>query len=297
VQRSPSYVLSLPEQDPLAKLLRKFLSPTRAFPVIRWKNVLTATLFYQLSKRRPALVKKLLRKGLEAALPSGYAIDTHFKPKYDPWDQRLCFVPDGDLFRVLSNGTASIETDTIDTFTEKGLRLSSGKELEADIIITATGLNMLAVGGMSFFVDGQRVKLSETVGYKGMMFSGIPNLATAVGYTNASWTLKCDLTCEYVCRLLNYMDDEGYTQVVPRRPDPSEPTMPFIDLKSGYVQRSIDEFPRQGLKAPWRLYQNYVRDVLLLRHGKLHDEALMFSRGGSARRRPSTRNEDRAPAA
>jgi monooxygenase len=295
LQRSPSYVLALSEQDPLARLLRKFLSPAAAFPVIRWKNVLTATLFYQLSKRRPALVKKLLRKGLEAALPSGYAIDTHFKPKYDPWDQRLCFVPDGDLFKVLSDGSASIETDTIDTFTETGLRLASGKELEADIVITATGLNMLAVGGMSFFVDGRRVKLSETVGYKGMMFSGIPNLATAVGYTNASWTLKCDLTCEYVCRLLNYMADEGYTQVVPTRPDPSEPTMPFIDLKSGYVQRSIDDFPRQGLKAPWRLYQNYVRDVLLLRHGKLADEALTFSRAGARTR--SSREEDRAPAA
>ncbi|HET7310618.1 MAG TPA: NAD(P)/FAD-dependent oxidoreductase [Mycobacteriales bacterium] len=294
LQRSPSYVLSLPEQDPLAKLLRKFLSPTAAFPIIRWKNVLTATLFYQLSKRRPALVKKLLRKGLEAALPSGYAIDTHFKPKYDPWDQRLCFVPDGDLFKALSSGSASIETDTIDTFTETGLRLASGKELDADIIVTATGLNMLAVGGMKFTVDGRPVKLSETVGYKGMMFSGIPNLATAVGYTNASWTLKCDLTCEYVCRLLNYMDDEGYQQVVPTRPDPSEPTLPFIDLKSGYVQRSIDDFPRQGTRAPWRLYQNYIRDVLLLRHGKLDDGALKFSKSG---RRAQSRDEDRAPAA
>ncbi|HET6818693.1 MAG TPA: NAD(P)/FAD-dependent oxidoreductase [Mycobacteriales bacterium] len=294
LQRSPSYVLSLPEQDPLAKLLRKFLSPSAAFPVIRWKNVLTATLFYQLSKRRPKLVKRLLRKGLEAALPSGYAIDTHFKPKYDPWDQRLCFVPDGDLFKVLSDGSASVETDTIDTFTESGIRLASGKELEADIIVTATGLNMLAVGGMKFVVDGRPMKLSETVGYKGMMFSGIPNLATAVGYTNASWTLKCDLTCEYVCRLLNYMDEEGYRQVVPSRPDPSEPTLPFIDLKSGYVQRSIDDFPRQGTKAPWRLYQNYIRDVMLLRHGKLADEALQFTRGG---RRASARDEDRAPAA
>ena len=295
LQRSPSYVLSLPEQDPLAKLLRKFLSPTRAFPIIRWKNVLTATLFYQLSKRRPALVKKLLRKGLEAALPSGYAIDTHFKPKYDPWDQRLCFVPDGDLFKALNSGKASIETDTIETFTETGLKLTSGKELDADVIITATGLNMLAVGGMTFHVDGRQVKLSETVGYKGMMFSGIPNRATAVGYTNASWTLKCDLTEEYVCRLLNYMTEEGYRQVVPTRPDPSEPTLPFIDLKSGYVQRSIDQFPRQGTRAPWRLYQNYIRDVLMLRHGKLEDGALQFSREG--RRTTASRDKDRAPAA
>jgi monooxygenase len=283
LQRSPTYVISLPAKDPLAGLLRKFLSAKAAYPVIRWKNVLMTMLSFQLSRRRPHIMKAIIRKGLEKQLPVGYDIDTHFKPRYNPWDQRLCLVPDGDLFQVLSEGRASIVTDTIDRFTENGVRLASGQELEADVVVTATGLNMLALGGVTFEVDGRPVKLSDTVGYKGMMFSGIPNLATAVGYTNASWTLKCDLTCEYVCRMLNYMDDKGYRTVVPRWADPSMPTVPFIDLTSGYVQRSIDQFPRQGPKAPWRLYQNYIRDVLLLRHGKLVDNALEFGRGGSTR--------------
>ncbi|HET7530983.1 MAG TPA: NAD(P)/FAD-dependent oxidoreductase [Mycobacteriales bacterium] len=296
LQRSPTYVVSLPAKDPLAGLLRKFLSAKAAYPIIRWKNVLLTMLSFQLSRRRPHVMKGIIRKGLQKQLPAGYDIDTHFTPRYNPWDQRLCLVPDGDLFRVLSDGTASIVTDTIDTFTERGIRLASGEELEADIIVTATGLNMLALGGLTFTVDGRPVKLSETIGYKGMMFSGVPNLASAVGYTNASWTLKCDLTCEYVCRLLNYMDDEGYRQVVPKAPDPSVPTRPFIDLTSGYVQRSVDQFPRQGQKAPWRLYQNYVRDILLLRHGKLVDDALEFSRGGSASAPPSTEPEERLTA-
>jgi monooxygenase len=282
LQRSPTYVISLPARDPLAGLLRKFLSARAAYPVIRWKNVLLTMFSFQLSRRRPHIMKAIIRKGLEKQLPEGYDIDTHFKPRYNPWDQRLCLVPDGDLFQVLSEGRASIVTDTIDRFTEGGIRLASGEELEADVIITATGLNMLALGGVTFAVDGRPVKLSETVGYKGMMFSGIPNLATAVGYTNASWTLKCDLTCEYVCRMLNYMHDKGYRVVVPKWADPSMPTVPFIDLTSGYVQRSIDQFPRQGPKAPWRLYQNYIRDVLLLRHGKLVDDALEFTSGGTA---------------
>src|SRR3954463_13600440 len=286
LQRSPTYVISLPAKDPLAGLLRKFLSAKAAYPVIRWKNVLMTMLSFQLSRRRPHVMKAIIRKGLEKQLPADYDIDTHFKPRYNPWDQRLCLVPDGDLFKVLSEGRASIVTDTIDRFTEKGVLLTSGEELEAGVVVTATGLNMLALGGVTFEVDGRPVKLSETVGYRGMMFSGIPNLATAVGYTNASWTLKCDLTCEYVCRMLNYMDDNGYRTVVPKWADPSMPTVPFIDLTSGYVQRSIDQFPRQGPKAPWRLYQNYIRDVLLLRHGKLVDNALEFGRGGSANAEP-----------
>src|SRR3954451_19921056 len=217
LQRSPTYVVSLPAKDPLAGLLRKFLSAKAAYPVIRWKNVLMTMLSFQISRRRPHIMKALIRKGLEKQLPADYDIDTHIKPRYNPWDQRLCLVPDGDLFKVLSEGRASIVTDTVDRFTEKGIRLTSGEELEADIVVTSTGLNMLALGGVTFEVDGRAVKLSETVGYKGMMFSGVPNLATAVGYTNASWTLKCDLTCEYVCRMLNYMDDKGYRTVVPKR--------------------------------------------------------------------------------
>ena len=282
LQRSPTYVVSLPAEDPLAKRLRSVLPPKVAYPIVRWKNVLRTMLSFQLSRRRPAMMKAVLRKGLVKALPADFDIDTHFNPRYNPWDQRLCLVPDGDLFKSLGSGKASIVTDQIETITETGIRLASGEELEADIIVTATGLQMLLLGGLSVAVDGAEVKLSETVGYKGMMFSGVPNLAAAAGYTNASWTLKCDLTCEYVCRMLNYMDDEGYRTVMPKWADPSLPTVPFIDLTSGYVQRSIDQFPRQGPKAPWRLYQNYIRDVLLLRHGKLVDNALEFGRGGSA---------------
>jgi cation diffusion facilitator CzcD-associated flavoprotein CzcO len=277
LQRSPSYVLSLPGSDPFANLVRRVLPPKVAYSVVRWKNVLLTTLFFQLSRRRPKLVKSLIRKGVEKALPPGYDIDTHFKPRYDPWDQRVCLVPDGDLFEAIGKGRASVVTDQIDTFTETGLRLASGAELEADLVVTATGLNLLALGGMQIAVDGRDVVLPETVGYKGMMLAGVPNLAIALGYTNASWTLKCDLTCEYVCRLLNHMDEHGYRQCTARNRDPELPTQPFIDLTAGYVQRSIDQFPKQGLKAPWRLYQNYARDILMLRFGALTDDAMEFS--------------------
>jgi monooxygenase len=277
LQRSPSYVLSLPARDPLADLIRRALPTKTAYAVVRWKNVLVTTAFFQLSRRAPRLVRKLIRRGVERQLPPGYDVDTHFNPRYDPWDQRVCLVPDGDLFAAVGEGRASIVTDRIETFTETGLRLESGAELEADVIVTATGLNLLALGGLSLAVDGREITLSETVGYKGMMFSGAPNLAVSLGYTNASWTLKCDLTCEYVCRLLNHMDERGYVQCMPRRPDPSVATQPFIDLTSGYVQRSIATFPQQGARAPWRLHQNYARDILLLRRGPIEDEGIEFS--------------------
>jgi monooxygenase len=244
--------------------------------------VLLTSLFFQLSRHAPRFIKALIRKGVEKRLPPGYDIDTHFKPRYDPWDQRVCLVPDGDLFEALGKGRASIVTDRIETFTEKGLRLASGAELEADLIVTATGLKLLPLGGMTIAVDGQEIELSETVGYKGVMFSGVPNLAIALGYTNASWTLKCDLTCQYVCRLLNHMDQHGHRQCTPRAPDPSLPTQPFIDLASGYVLRSIDRFPKQGSRTPWRLHQNYARDILLLRRGALQDEGMEFSNAGFA---------------
>src|SRR4051794_33660949 len=227
LQRSPTYVVSLPAKDPLAGLLRKFLSPKAAYPVIRWKNVLLTMLSFQLSRRRPHIMKAIIRKGLEKQLPADYDIDTHFKPRYNPWDQRLCLVPDGDLFEALSTDKASIATDQIETFTETGIKLASGAELDADIIITATGLQMLAIGGLSVAVDGVDVKFNETVGYKGMMFSGVPNLAAAIGYTNASWTLKCDLVCEYVCRMLNHMDATGMRQVTARWTRPELPARPF----------------------------------------------------------------------
>src|SRR4051794_8486049 len=277
LQRSPTYVVSLPAEDPLALRLRKRLPDRIAYPLLRWKNVLISMLSFQLSRRRPAVMKAFIRKGLQKALPQDYDIDTHFRPRYNPWDQRLCLVPDGDLFKVLSDGHASIVTDQIETFTETGLKLASGAELEADIIITATGLQMLAFGGLSLTVDGADVTLSETVGYKGMMLSGVPNMAAAVGYTNASWTLKCDLICEYVCRLLNHMNTVGLRQVTPRWTEETLPSRPFVDLTSGYVLRSVQEFPRQGEAPPWRLYQNYIRDVLMIRRGALEDEAIEFS--------------------
>ncbi len=277
LQRSPSYVVSLPGRDPLARLLRKLFPPRIVYPVVRWKNVLIAMGFFQLSRRRPRFVKGLIRAGVKRRLPDGFDVDTHFRPSYNPWDQRVCLVPDDDLFRVLSDGSASIVTDRIETFTEDGLKLESGTEIEADVIVTATGLNLLPLGGMQLTVDGAPVKLSDTVGYKGMMFSGVPNLAVALGYTNASWTLKCDLCSNYVCRLIEFMDEHGYDEARPVEPDPSLPREPFIDFNSGYVLRAIESFPKQGPHAPWRLYQNYPRDIRMLRRGPLEDEGIVFS--------------------
>jgi cation diffusion facilitator CzcD-associated flavoprotein CzcO len=281
LQRSPTYIVSLSAEDPVASYLNRRLPARLAYPILRWKNVLLMMLSFQLSRRRPTIAKALLRRGVERHLPPGYDIDTHFKPRYGPWDQRLCLVPDGDLFEAICSGRVSMVTDRVDTFTERGLRLQSGAELEADLIVTATGLNLLALGGMPIAVDGREVDLARTMSYKGMMLAGVPNLAIAFGYANASWTLKCDLTCEYVCRLLNHMRDQGYVQCTPLNRDPSITEEPFIDFSSGYVQRSIDRFPRQGSKAPWRLYQNYALDVLSLRFGAVSDGAMQFARAGS----------------
>lgn len=280
LQRSPSYVLSLPGRDPLAQLLRRVLPPKAAYPIVRWKNVLLATLMYQLSRRRPMFMRRLLRRGVASQLPAGYDVDTHFSPRYDPWDERLCLVPDGDLFKALSSGRASVITDRIETFTETGIQLASGAEIEADLIVTATGLNLLVFGGIDVLVDGQPVRFSDTVGYKGIMFSGVPNLALTLGYTNASWTLKGDLAWEWTCRVINHMDAHGYDTVLASGPDPSEPTQPFIDLRSGYVLRSIDQLPKQGMRMPWRLHQNYPRDIVLLRRGAIEGDGLQFSRLG-----------------
>ena len=278
LQRSPSYVVSLPAIDPVARLIRRILPTRAAYSLLRWKNVLLQMAVFQLSRRRPRLVKALIRKGVERRLPPGYDVDEHFDPPYNPWDQRMCLVPDGDLFEALGDGSASIVTDRIRSFTETGLVLESGAELEADVIVTATGLNLIPLGGLELAVDGAEVILPETMGYKGMMLSGVPNLAFAVGYTNASWTLKADLTSEYLCRLLNHMDVHGYRRVTPRNTDPSVEAEPFIDFNSGYVLRAIDKFPRQGSKPPWRLHQNYARDIVVLRRGTLEDGSLEFAR-------------------
>ena len=278
LQRSPTYVISRPEIDTLSRALGKILPEKLAYGLTRWKNVSLQALMFQMSRRFPKLVKRLLRKSARDWLGKDFDVDTHFNPRYNPWDQRLCLVPNGDLFRSLRQGTSTVVTDHIEHFTESGIRLKSGDVLEADIIVSATGLELLVFGGMQLTVDSQPVVIPETVGYKGMMFSDVPNLALAAGYTNASWTLKCDLTSEYVCRLLAYMDRHNYQYCVAKFNDPQMQRIPFLDLASGYVDRAIDELPKQGSKAPWRLYQNYLLDILNLRAGSVRDKAMKFYR-------------------
>jgi cation diffusion facilitator CzcD-associated flavoprotein CzcO len=283
LQRSPTYIASLPAQDRIATWLRRHLPGRAAYAIVRWKNVLIQTAFYQLSRRRPELVKRMIRRGVQRSLPPGYDVDKHFKPRYNPWDQRMCLVPDGDLFRAISSGEASVVTDKIASFTERGIELESGEELEADAIVTATGLNLLFLGGMRLAVDGEEVDVPSRMTYKGMMLSDVPNMAFTVGYTNASWTLKADLTSEYVCRLLNHMDAHGYRRCAPEV-DPSVAEQPLLDFTSGYVQRSLDQFPKQGSKEPWKLRQNYVFDIRTIRRGPIDDGAMRFSNGASRSR-------------
>jgi cation diffusion facilitator CzcD-associated flavoprotein CzcO len=228
------------------------------------------------------VLKAILRRGLLRELPDGYDVDRDFKPRYNPWDQRLCVVPDGDLFQAIRSDRADVVTDTIETFTERGIRLTSGRELEADLIVTATGLNLQMLGGASLSVDGREVAFGDTVAYKGMMFSGVPNAALSIGYTNASWTLKCDLICEYVCRLLKFMDERDYAYCVPVAPPEGEPLDPLIDFSSGYVLRAIATLPKQGSRPPWRLNQNYFRDIGLFRRAPLDDEGMRFVSGAEA---------------
>ena len=278
LQRSPTYVISMPGEDAIANRLRSILPAKAAYTIVRWKNVTLQGLFYRLSRKRPGLMKKLLRRGLERVLPVGYDIDKHFKPRYNPWDQRLCLVPDADLFRVLSDGSAEIVTETIKTFTEQSIQLDSGVELEADVVITATGLNVLFLGGMTVRVDGEELEMAKEMTYKGMMLSDIPNFAFTLGYTNASWTLKADLVAEYVCRLLNHMDVAGYDVCVPRISDPSVTEEPLLDFNSGYVLRALERLPKQGSKEPWKLKQSYPFDLRAMRFGPLEDGTMQFSR-------------------
>jgi monooxygenase len=277
LQRSPTYIASMPAEDPIAEALRRFLPDRAVYPIVRWKNVLLQSLFYQLSRRRPQVVKKIIRRGVERSLPPGYDVNKHFKPKYNPWDQRMCLVPNGDLFKSIRDGSATVVTETIDRFTAGGIKLTSGEELEADVIVTATGLNLLFLGGMELVVDGEPVELSKKMAYKGMMLNGVPNCAFTVGYTNASWTLKADLTSEYVVRILAHMDANGYRKSAPEISDPTIEEEPLLDFTSGYVLRSLHEFPKQGSKEPWKLRQNYVRDIRTIRRGPIDDGALKFS--------------------
>src|SRR2546422_2856897 len=277
LQRSPTYIISMPGEDTVANWLRRRLPARVAYGITRWKNVLLALWFYRFCRRHPKRARALITRWLRNDLGPDCDVATHFNPRYNPWEQRLCLVPDSDLFKTMRQGRASVVTDQIETFTEKGLKLRSGAELETDVIVTATGLNLRLLGGLEATVDGVRVDFAKTFNYKGMMFSDVPNLALAVGYTNASWTLKAELICRYVCRLLKHMEKTGTRQCTPRLRDPTVMQAPFIDLTSGYVQRSIHMFPKQGSKVPWKLYQNYALDLVMLQRGNVEDGVMEFS--------------------
>jgi len=279
LQRSPTYILSLPARDPIANLLRRMLPEGAAHGIVRWKNILLSLGIYYLSRRAPNVARHLFRKGAEKNLPQGYDIDTHFNPRYQPWDQRLCLVPDSDLFQAISASRASIVTGQIDTFTETGVLLQSGQKLEADIIVSATGLQMLALGGVRLTVDATPVDPGHAFVYKGVMLSNVPNFAFCVGYTNASWTLRADLASIFVCRLLKYMDRHGYRTSVPACDPASLEPKPLLDLTSGYVVRAATNLPKQASVKPWFIRQNYILDMLAMKLGKVDDGILQFGTG------------------
>lgn len=277
LQRSPTYVVSLPARNPITPLLRKVLPARWHGPALRWTNALATQASYQVSRRRPEAVKRGLRRRLERQLPDGYDVERHFTPRYDPWDQRLCVAPDGDLFRAIREGRASVVTDTIERLTGRGVLLSSGEELEADVVVTATGLELLFLGGMELRVDGEVVDPSTRLTYKGMMLSGVPNLSMAVGYTNASWTLKAELTCTYACRLIDHLHLNGLAAATPVPPGSDSEAVPLLGLTSGYIQRAAHLFPKQGERHPWRVYQSYLRDYRATRLSRLDDGAMVFT--------------------
>ena len=277
LQRSPSYVVSRPYRDAIAGLFRRHLSPELTFKLIRWKNILLTIYFFGLCKRKPERAKKLIFNGVQHALGDGQDVVKHFTPRYNPWDQRMCLAPDGDLFEAINSGKADIATDEIESFTENGIKLRSGAELEADIIVTATGLNLLVLGGVRFSVDGRAVDFAKTMNYKGSMFGGVPNFASVFGYTNASWTLKCELICNYICRLLNHMDKRGFQACMPLNEDVSVKGERWLNLTSGYIQRVADKLPKQGSKLPWKLRDNYLLDALSLRTSPLDDGVMKFA--------------------
>lgn len=283
LQRSPTYVVSRPAEDGAANWLKRHLPARLAYRLIRWRNVLLGIWFFRLARRKPAKVKERLVGMVRDELGPEYDVATHFTPRYNPWDQRLCLVPDGDLFAAIREQRATVVTGTIDRFVQEGIRLQSGEVLPADIIITATGLELQLLSDVAFSVDGRTVDLAKTLNYKGMMFSDVPNLASTFGYTNASWTLKADLTSLYVCRLLNAMRRRAMRQATPRIGDTEIEEVPFLDFTSGYVQRAIDKFPRQGSRKPWRLNQNYALDVMALKFGSI-DNSMEFSNPATSRR-------------
>jgi monooxygenase len=272
LQRSPTYIVSRPAEDGFANFVRRFLPSRLAYGLTRWRNVLMGRLFFWYCRAYPARAKKLLLKDLPEQLPAGFDIEKHLTPHYNPWDQRVCLAPDGDFFTSLRQGKSDIVTDHIEAFTETGIALKSGETLDADIIVSATGLDLNFFGNMQLSVDGNAVVPGDIMNYKGMMFSGLPNLATSFGYTNASWTLRCDLTSAYVCRLLKYMDRKGYTKALPTI-DPSKVDVePLLDFTSGYVTRSADVLPKQGSVAPWKMYQDYVKDIFSVNFGVVGED-------------------------
>lgn len=278
LQRSPSYIVSLPAHDAVARLAYRVLPSKAAHGFVRWKNVLLQMFYYTLMRAYPDFAKRRIKRMIRDELGAQYDVETHFTPRYNPWDQRLCLVPDGDLFAAMRSGRASIVTGEIDRFTPEGIRLTSGEQLDADVIVTATGLNVALFNGVTIDVDGAPVELAKRVAYKGMMISGVPNFAFALGYTNASWTLKCELTSLYVCRLIEYMERRGFDYCTPKPPEATMETEPAISLTSGYIARAAPELPRQGSRAPWKLYQNYALDLASLRFGSVADAVMEFSR-------------------
>ena len=277
LQRSPTYFLSAPDEDPVGNFLRKFISSKLTYKLVRWKNIRFQWWFFQKCRKFPKKVKEFLIKQVREELGPNYDIETHFTPKYNPWEQRMCLVPNGDFFNAINAGKASVITDHIDRFTKKGIKLKSGGEVEADLIVTATGLNLEVCNGIKLEVDNNEVDISKTMTYKGMMFSDVPNLVATFGYTNASWTLRADLTSEYVCRLINFMDKKGYANCCPRTAEHVEPDGDWLDFTSGYVKRSMHKFPKQGSRDPWRNTQNFPKDVLAIRWGNIDDKELKFT--------------------
>jgi cation diffusion facilitator CzcD-associated flavoprotein CzcO len=282
LQRSPTYIVSQPDQDQIANTLRRWLPERVAYGISRWKNILLGIVLFQFCKRWPERAKRLFIGAVRKELGPQFDVEKHFTPSYGPWDQRLCLVPNSDLFAAMRAGRASVVTDPIDRFTANGILLKSGAELPADLIVTATGLNLKFLGGMQVSVDGERIDPAKGMTYRGMMLRGVPNLAWAFGYTNASWTLRADLNCEYVCRLLNHMEQRGWLEARPELNDPEVKEEGWMNLTSGYVQRSIHLFPKQGSKLPWKLYQNYALDLALIGFARIDDGVMRFSRPRAA---------------
>ncbi|PHM45358.1 putative monooxygenase [Xenorhabdus mauleonii] len=277
LQRSPTYILSVPAIDSTASLLNKLLGYKRAYPIIRKKNILFNLVIYKACRRFPKTMRKLLIAGVRRRLPKDFDVDTHFTPRYNPWDERLCLVPDDDMFKAISAGQASVVTDHIKQFTEDGILLESGETLDADIIVTATGLNMLAFSQIELSVDDRPIHYPDTTMFKSMMLSDVPNLAFALGYTNNSWTLKVDLVWEHFCRILDHMDKLGYSKFEPIIRKKNMKRAPLTDLNPGYMQRGLAQFPKAGTEGPWTSQHAYEYDLKRLRHGPVADDELIFS--------------------